>query len=387
MPSVPPPSSSHVVVVGAGILGTALARQLALGGARVTVLDREGPAAGATSAAFAWLTNQTYLRNGTSLSDGTSRHYFGLHRLALGAWRRLHHELGDALAVRWGGTVQLAPGHGAEHDLLRNDLHRRLTWGSPSRAITATEARKLLPDAVVADDAVGFFTPDEGSVDPARAVAALVDAGTGLGVDFRYGTEVTAVEGAGNRARAVVTPTGRIECDHVVVACGADTPPLLDPLGVTVPLVASSGTIVHLAPLPPFLERVFLSSDVHAIQRTDGRVVLARHYTGTPVSDPAGLDGDGLLADAATVLPPLRRAQIEKVTVGRRIVPADGLPVIGRSPVYHNVHSVTTNAGITLGPCLAQLLSTEVLYDVRVDVLEPYRSTRFAAAGGPAAPA
>ncbi|WP_275558001.1 FAD-binding oxidoreductase [Streptomyces sp. 5-6(2022)] len=382
MPPLPSPSSAHVVVVGAGIVGTALARQLALSGARVTVLDREGPAAGATSAAFAWLTNQTYFRNGTSLSDGTSRHYFGLHRLALGAWRRLHHELGEALAVRWGGTVQLAPGHGAEHDLLRSDLRRRLAWGSPSRAITTTEARELLPGAVVADDTVGFFTPDEGSVDPARAVAALVDAGTRLGVDFRYGAEVTAVEGAGDRARAVVTPGGRIECDHVVVACGADSPSVLDPLGITVPLADSSGTIVHLAPLPPFLERVLLSSDIHAIQRTDGRVVLAKHYSGTPVSDPAGLDGEGLLADAAAVLPPLRGAEIEKVTVGRRIVPADGLPVIGRSPLYHNVHSVTTNAGITLGPCLAQLLATEVLDDVRVDVLDPYRATRFTAVSG-----
>ncbi|MBD3002649.1 FAD-binding oxidoreductase [Streptomyces sp. 5-10] len=382
MPPLPSPSSAHVVVVGAGIVGTALARQLALSGARVTVLDREGPAAGATSAAFAWLTNQTYFRNGTSLSDGTSRHYFGLHRLALGAWRRLHHELGEALAVRWGGTVQLAPGHGAEHDLLRSDLRRRLAWGSPSRAITATEARELLPGAVVADDTVGFFTPDEGSVDPARAVAALVDAGTRLGVDFRYGAEVTAVEGAGDRVRAVVTPSGRIECDHVVVACGADSPSLLGPLGITVPLADSSGTIVHLAPLPPFLERVLLSSDIHAIQRTDGRVVLAKHYTGTPVSDPAGLDGEGLLADAAAVLPPLRGAEIEKVTVGRRIVPADGLPVIGRSPLYHNVHSVTTNAGITLGPCLAQLLATEVLDDIRVDVLDPYRATRFTPVSG-----
>ncbi|WP_413812328.1 hypothetical protein [Streptomyces sp. OE57] len=40
--------------------------------------------------------------------------------------------------------MQLAPGHGAEHDLLRSDLRRRLTWGSPSRAITATGARELL---------------------------------------------------------------------------------------------------------------------------------------------------------------------------------------------------------------------------------------------------
>ncbi|MBO3682113.1 FAD-binding oxidoreductase [Streptomyces sp. NEAU-YJ-81] len=375
VPSVHP--VPRVVVVGAGILGIALARELALRGARVTVVERESPGAGATSVAFAWLTNQTYFRNGQSLSDGSSRHYFALHRLALGAWRRLHHDLGDALSVRWGGAVQLAPAHGPDHDLLLSDLRRRLAWGSPSRPITAAEARELVPGAVVTDTAVGFFTPDEGSVDPNAAIAALIHAATELGVDFRYGTEAVSVEETGGRATAVVTSAGRIDCDHVVVACGADSHTLLTPLGITVPLIDSHGSIVHLAPLPPFLERVLLSSDLHAIQRADGRVVIARHYSGTPTSDPDGLDGQQLLAEAAHMLPPLRGAEIERVTVGRRIVPADGLPVIGHSPTCRNVHSVTTNAGITLGPCLAQLLTTEILDDVRVDVLDPYRASRF----------
>ena len=42
-----------------------------------------------------------------------------------------------------------------------------------------------------------------------------------------------------------------------------------------------------------------------------------------------------------------------------------------------NVHSVTTNAGITLGPVLAQLMTTEILDDTEVDVLAPYRADRF----------
>jgi len=45
--------------------------------------------------------------------------------------------------------------------------------------------------------------------------------------------------------------------------------------------------------------------------------------------------------------------------------------------VLGNVHSVTTNAGITLGPVLAQLMTTEILDDAEVDVLAPYRADRF----------
>lgn len=343
----------------------------------MTVLDRERPAAGATGVAFAWLTNQTYFRNGHSLSDASSRHYFELHRLALGAWRRLHHRIGDDLGVRWHGTLQLAPEHGEDHDLLERDLARRLAWGSPSYRVTAAQARALVPGLNVDDTTSGFRTPDEGSVDPRAAVTAVLEAATSLGVRVERHTEVRSVEGADGRATAVCTAAGRIECDHVVIAGGADSGGLLAALEITAPLVESSGSIVHLAPLPAFLDPVFLGPTVHAIQRRDGRVVIAKHYSGSPVGDPDHLDAPGLLAEAAAVLPPLRRAEIEKVTVGRRIIPADGLPVIGRGPVLGNVHSVTTNAGITLGPVLAQLMTTKILDDVEVDVLAPYRADRF----------
>ena len=159
---------------------------------------------------------------------------------------------------------------------------------------------------------------------------------------------------------------------------GADSPDFLAPLGIDVPLVASSGSVVHLGPLPRFLDPVLLTSDIHAIQRQDGRVVIAKHYSGTPVGDPDEVDGDQLLADAAQIIAPLQGARVDKVTVGRRIVPIDGLPIIGRSTIFPTVRSVTTNAGITPGPILAQLIATEMLDDAEVDVLDPYRSTRFA---------
>ena len=337
----------------------------------MTVVDRDVPGAGATGAAFAWLTNQTCFRNGESLSDGSSRHYFGLHRLALGAWRRLHAELGEQLGVRWCGTVQLAPA-GPDRELLEDDLRRRLQWGSPSYRIDAAQARRLLPGAVISDELAGFRTPDEGSVDPNLALAALVRAGAELGVQYRPCTEVLAIEGD-----HVATSRGSLACDDVVVTCGADSAAVLAGTGISVELVESAGSIVHLAPRRRFLDPVLLSSDVHAIQRSDGRTVIAKHYTGTPVGDPAGLDSEKLLADTTAVLPALAGAEIEKTTVGRRIVPADGLPVIGHSATRPNVHSITTNAGITLGPVLAQLLSTEIIDDVRIDVLDPYRSTRF----------
>ncbi|MQA11598.1 MAG: FAD-dependent oxidoreductase [Pseudonocardiaceae bacterium] len=363
----------RVVVVGAGILGVAMARELALRGARVTLLDREQPGSGATGVAFAWLTNQTHFRNAHGLPDADARHYFGLHRLALGAWRRLQRASADDLGVRWHGTVQLTSADGPDRDLLERDLRRRLAWGSPSHRIDADTAARLLPEAVIPPDTIGFHTADEGSVDPNAALAALMRAVERLGVEFRSHTEVLAVDGT-----TVVTAPGSIDAEHVVITSGADSPALLAPLGITAPLTESSGSIVHLAPMHRILDPVLLSFDVHAIQRPDGRLVIARHYSGSTVGDPDGLDSTQLLAEAAALLPALRDAEIEKTTTGRRIVPGDGLPIIGHSPVSPGVHSITTNAGITLAPILAQLMTTEILDGATVDLLTPYRDTRFA---------
>jgi glycine/D-amino acid oxidase-like deaminating enzyme len=225
---------------------------------------------------------------------------------------------------------------------------------------------------VISDELAGFHTPDEGSVDPNLALSALVRAGAELGVRYRPCTEVLAIE-----EDHVLTNRGPLACDDVVVTCGADSAAVLAGTGISVELVESAGSIVHLAPRRRFLDPVLLSSDVHAIQRSDGRTVIAKHYTGTPVDDPTDLDSEKLLADATSVLPVLAGAEIERTTVGRRIVPADGLPIVGHSDTHPHIHSITTNAGITLGPMLAQLMSTEIVDDIRIDVLDPYRSTRF----------
>lgn len=64
--------------------------------------------------------------------------------------------------------------------------------------------------------------------------------------------------------------------------------------------------------------------------------------------------------------------------VARRVIPADGLPVVSRSEKLPGVLSITTNAGISLAAGLSQLITTELLDGVTVNLLDPYRSERFA---------
>src|SRR3954470_3413223 len=86
----------HVVVAGAGIIGASIAYHLAKRGARVTLLERERPAAGTTRNSFAWL----------NASSKSPRAYYDLNLAGMLGWRRLAIDIGPSLPVQWGGGLQ-----------------------------------------------------------------------------------------------------------------------------------------------------------------------------------------------------------------------------------------------------------------------------------------
>jgi glycine/D-amino acid oxidase-like deaminating enzyme len=229
---------------------------------------------------------------------------------------------------------------------------------------------------------VGYFGEDEGSVDPKTAVAALLRDATSRGLRRLWPCIATDLVFQDGLAVGVETSEGTLPCDEVVFACGVETPTLARRVGLTVPLVRSSGALIELEPVRRFLQPVVRSPTFHAIQRPDGRVVLSKHHDGTPIPSDGKLDPSELLDAAAEVLPQLKNAVVERLVVGHRVLPSDGLPIVARSSEYPNVRFVAFNAGITLAPLIAELLTTEIASGVSVAPLEPYRVTRFVNGNG-----
>jgi glycine/D-amino acid oxidase-like deaminating enzyme len=368
------PDATEVIVIGGGILGSVLAYEFSKRQARVTVIEKDRIGGLATSGSFAWITNQTAFRNAGGLTESRARDYFELHRLSHNAWRRVNDDLDGALALRWTGTMQTATPDTAEDRELQDEWDRRVRWGSPSYWITPARAKELEPNVDLGPDTRILYTEDEGSVDPLSTVALLIQSAKSRGATICEGEEVLSVTRENGKSR-VKTSIRDMEADVVVFACGVDNPQLLKST-VDVPLAESSGSIVHLEPIERLINSVLLTSKVHAIQRADGRVVIAQHFSGSPVGDPEVPEPEQLLAVAASVVPGLAGARIEKVTSRRRIVPQDGLPIYYNN-VDDGVAAITTNAGISLGPILAQLIVTEILTGVRSNRLDPYRADRF----------
>ncbi len=357
----------RVVVVGGGIIGSSIAYHLARRGIQVTVCEKEAPAAGATSRSFAWINASAGKR---------PYHYFRLNRLSALAYRHLEAEVGGDLRVQWGGSLEWAE-DADEASTLRRAVRSQQAWGYPIRLVDDRELRALEPGLRTREQPLAAsWSEEEGSVDPERATRALLAAAEGEGAEVRYPCEVTGLGGAA--PRRVRTTRGEIAADVVVLAVGVDTPALAGLAGLRVPLRESPGLLAHGKPAARLLDRVVLAPGGAMKQKLDGSLVVSGGFSGRPVSDDPAGQAEEILSRALELLPDARDVELARHTVGWRPLPEDGFPVLGFATAAPDVYVAVMHSGITLAPLVGRLVAAEILDDVQVELLEPYRPARFA---------
>jgi len=360
-------AANRIVVAGGGIIGASIAYHLAKRGAEVTLVEKVRPASGTTANSFAWI-NSTFSKQ--------PRGYYNLNLLGIAGWRRLDLATQGELQIQWGGSVEwYAAGETAT--AFRKDVKRHQGWGYAARLIDEAELRRLLPKVSPGPVAVASFSEQEGAVDPVHAVEVILKHARQSGATVEFPCEITGLDVANGRVRAVKTTKGALEADAVVLACGNDTPRLAKMVGVEVPLKDSPGVLAHTAPQKPLLDRLALAPGAHIKQKPDGRIVTGLDFGGAPIKDASRETGQRLLDHAARFLPQLKDAQLQNVTLGWRVMPKDEFPIVGFADRCPNLYVAVMHSGVTLAPLVGQLAATEVLDGVQVDLLQPYRLSRF----------
>ena len=356
-------ASGNIVIAGAGILGVSLAYHLAKRGARVTIVDAQHPAAGASGKSFGWL-NATFSKR--------PRSYFDFSMLGIGGWHRLEQELNGELKLLWGGSVAWFP-PGPDAEQLRRDVLHHQQWGYDARLVDESDLHRLLPQVSPGAVGVACHSEPEGAVDPIHAVSVLLEHARQFGAEVRYPCQVTGFD------RVVHTSQGAIEADTIVLACGVNSPQLAQLAGVTIPLKDAPGILVHTSPLPHLLNRIVQAPGVHFRQKLDGRFIIGGQIVagaGTATTDIA--DSHEIFREASRYLPALADAAIEQVTLGYRVMPADEYPIIGFAEARPNLYIAATHSGVTLAPVIGELAAIEILDGVPQPQLAPYRPSRFA---------
>jgi glycine/D-amino acid oxidase-like deaminating enzyme len=374
-------TTDRIVVVGAGITGASIAYHLAKRGAKVAIVDAIRPGAGATENSFGWI-NATFSKR--------PRAYFDLNQLGIAGWRRLEMELGGELKVRWGGSVAWVAGDGAaaggDADALRESVRRHQEWGYATHLIDGDEIHQLVPNLAPGEFGAACYSECEGAVDAMDAVKAMLRQVREAGAEVRYPLQVTGLKLQGERVTAIQAGESLLEAGTVVLACGVATPRLAEMAGASVLLKESEGVLVHTRPQPKLIDRVVLAPGIHCKQKLDGRVVVGGPIVAGPSTavgpaiSPAPEPGEyskRILREAAQVLPGLRGVAVERVTLGRRVMPADEYPIVGFAPGCPNLYIVAMHSGVTLAPLIGQLAALEILDGARVSLLESYRPARF----------
>jgi glycine/D-amino acid oxidase-like deaminating enzyme len=357
----------RVGIVGGGILGSSICYHLARRGAAVTLFEKLRPASGATANSFAWI-NATFAKR--------PFHYFQLNHLGALGYRHLDEELDGALEVQWGGSLEWYS-TAERARWLRQEVASHQRWGYPVRMIGVDEFKKLEKNVEPGEVLAASWSEEEGSLDPVLATEALLERAKSLGATVVYPAEVTGVDLRWGRLGGVRTSAGAFELDVLVLAAGVDTPRLASMAGIDVPLVESPGVLAHTKPADRLIERVVLSPGAHMKQKPDGRIVAGMGFGAAPSTEETREEGERVLASGRKYLPGLAKLELERVTRGFRPLPRDGYPVVGFASGAPDVYLTVTHSGVTLCPILGRLAAVEILDGVEVELLSPYRQSRF----------
>ena len=230
-----------VIVIGAGVIGTATALALADRGRHTLVLERS-----------------TLAHKGGS-SHGLNRivrltdfhpEYVRLNRLAMRAWEELEDAAGEQLLVRT-GNLEVGPGVQTYADAL-TAAGERFDW------LTAGDARERW-QGLRFEDGEAIFVQQEGGVCFAdRTVRAQARVAIERGAELREDTEAERVSLTSNGVE--VEADGRaIRAPVVVIAAGAWAAPLLETLGIRLPLTPTLEQVSYYrleepSPLPTVID-------------------------------------------------------------------------------------------------------------------------------------
>ena len=111
-------------------------------------------------------------------------------------------------------------------------------------------------------------------------------------------------------------------------------------------------------------------------QRRDGRLVAGADFGGGQINNDPVKGATEIFRRLEKALPGLD-LEPDGHTLGRRPTPIDGMPIIGRPPLYDNLYITVMHSGATLAPIVAKLAAEDILNGHRDPLLEPFGMDRF----------
>ncbi|MGE0082038.1 MAG: glycine oxidase ThiO [Thiohalomonadaceae bacterium] len=349
-------------VIGGGLLGMLTARELALAGRSVVLLDRNDvgresswAGGGILSPLHPW----RYPDAVTQLARWSQQHY-----------EKLARELAQNTGIdpQWtrSGLLWLSTGEKAEALAWAAQEGYDLTLLQGERAVRECEP------AVAPGFDEALFLGSVAQVRNPRLLQAARAELLRLGVEIRESVEVQGFVSRDGRLKALVTAQGELAAEQAVVAAGAWSGRLLADTGLKLPVKPVRGQMLLFKAEPGLLTRMVMHQDRYVIPRRDGRILAGSTVEDTGFekqTTPEALSE--LKAAACAMVPALERFPIEHHWAGLRPGSPTGIPYVGEHPHFGGLY---VNAGHFRNGVVLGLASTRLLADLmlgRSPILDP----------------
>ncbi|GKW49899.1 NAD(P)/FAD-dependent oxidoreductase [Halomonas sp. NCCP-2165] len=365
---------TSVAIIGGGVIGVSIAVHLLRQGAPVSLFTEGELVSGASGRSLSWLNS----------AGERSREYHALRMAGIDRYRTLHAQDPGRDWLRFDGGLFWAndddTGTRARHAYEKAHAYH-------SHLIGAEGVARLTPNVnieAVADAAT--FNPGEGWVSLPHLIEHLMQEFRELGGELiAHCGKASVTRDESGHANGVDTErAGHHPVDRVVVACGAQTPEVVAPLGVSIPNASPLSMLVVTTPLEHGVECVM--NTPRAAIRPNPASSLAvdhdwyeEHIEGDENSGyriPEAVIEE-LLDEASRLVKGSPRLEAESHKIGYKPIPGDGEPVLGELEAVPGCFVAFTHSGATLALVVGELLADEILSGAKNPMLETFRPERF----------
>ncbi|KAK8856834.1 FAD dependent oxidoreductase [Apiospora arundinis] len=361
---------SNVVVVGGGIVGASMAWHLAHETNVTVIAEHLGGVA--TPNSFAWV-NAAY---------DNPKFYYDFRVRSMKHWAEMAEEVPGGLPLHWGGSITWS----MPPDELEKYEKNHQAWGYDIVRVNRTEIGEIEPG--FEQDSVpewGLFAGGEGTLEASVAAKQLLDhAAEYMGAKVIVGTVEGFVkseshDGGSTKVTGVLTKDGKkILGDHVVLAGGLGSVPLLATENIKLPVNGRQGMLVNSKPVSEKLLNTLINSDQLHVRQTidEGRIRAGADYTGGDPGDNPQEDADKLFEKVKEVLVGGDDLEYDYYTIGTRPDPEDGIPILGATGL-DGLTVAVMHSGVTNAAIVGDLLTKKIMTGVSDPALVDFQLDRF----------
>lgn len=366
---------TEVLIIGGGVIGLAIARQLHRKGvAKVKILERGEVGRESSYAAAGMLAPNAE----TDRIDEFFRFCHDSNKLYPDFARELFEETGVDIELERSGTL-----YTAFNDSDVSEIRRRYEWQKPAglavEHLNAETTRKVEP-FVSPDVREALLFPNDWQVENRKLLAALRKYAEINRIEIIENTEVVGLINENGKITGAKTVNQKIAARTVIAASGAWTS-LLETNGFSMPRVKPiRGQIIVFQTAKRLFQRVIYSPRGYLVPRLDGRILVGATVEDAGYEKTTTEAGIAFLRGIALeIAPSLVNLNIAEKWAGLRPFAADNLPVLGAFPGIENLFVATAHYrnGILLAPKTAEIIADKIAGNIESKYLKSFSPRRF----------